>query len=66
MLGIKKGAKKWMRSRRYQRMREKKADLDRQLAEQRSHLQGKLCNEILWIGSKVVLEKLNDKSFQKR
>ena len=63
---VKKGAKKWMRSRRYQRIREKKADLDRQLADQRSRLQGKLCNEILRIGSQVVLEKLNYKNFQKK
>ena len=62
---VKKGAKKWVRSKRYNRLNERKAELDRKLTEQRKRLQGKLANETLLIGNQILMEKLSYKSLQK-
>ena len=62
---VKKGAKKWARSKRYLRLRGKKADLERGLSDHRKRLQGKLANQILQLGTSISLEKLSYKSFQK-
>ena len=62
---VKRGAKKWVRSKRYNRLNERKAELDRKLTEQRKRLQGKLANETLLIGNQILMEKLSYKSLQK-
>jgi hypothetical protein len=62
---VKKGSKKWNRSRRYQKLALKRKELDRRLASERKRAHGQLANEVLAQGKTVKTEKLSYRSFQK-
>jgi hypothetical protein len=61
----KKGAKVQVRSRHVQRLRARKADLERSLASERRREHGELANRLLAQGDVVKLEKISYRSFQK-
>lgn len=63
---IKKGAKKWIKSKRYRKVQYQKAEIERQQAAYRKSLHGQLVNDILRMGNVVNLEKLSYKAFQRR
>ena len=50
----KKGARKWKRSRRYQRLAEKRRERERRLAAERKRVHGELANRIVGQGNVVV------------
>jgi transposase len=61
----KKGQKKWVRSRRYQRLAEKRRERERRLAAERKRAHGELANRILAQGKTVKTEKLSYRAFQR-
>jgi putative transposase len=62
---VKKGKKKWKRSRRFQKLALKRKERERRLAAERKRSHGQLANRILAEGKTVKTEKLSYKSFQK-
>jgi len=62
---IKKGPKRWVRSRRYRGGLAKLANVHRRLAEHRKALHGKLANAILGRGKEIRTEKLSYRAFQR-
>ncbi len=62
---VKKGSKRWNRSRTYLKTRNSKANLERRLTAHRKSLHGELVNDILRSGDVIKLEKLSYKAFQK-
>jgi transposase len=62
---LKKGKKKWNRSKSYIKIGILKSNLERKLAAHRKSLHGELVNEILRNGNVIKLEKLSYKAFQK-
>jgi putative transposase len=62
---VKKGKKKWNRSRGYQMLSLKRKERERRLAAERKRSHGQLANQILAQGKTVKTEKLSYKSFQK-
>jgi putative transposase len=62
---VKKGKKKWKRSRRFQRLALKRKERERRLAAERKRSHGQLAHPILAQGNTVKTEKLSYKSFQK-
>ena len=62
---LKKGKKKWKRSRRFQKLALKRKERERRLAAERKRSHGQLANRILAEGKTVKTEKLSYKSFQK-
>ncbi len=61
----KKGKKRWVRSRRYQRLAEKRRERERRLAAERKRAHGELANRILAQGSTIKTEKLSYRAFQR-
>ncbi len=61
----KKGKKRWVRSRRYQRLAEKRRERERRLAAERKRAHGELANRILAQGSAIKTEKLSYHAFQR-
>jgi len=61
----KKGARKWNRSRRYQRLAEKRRERERRLAAERKRAHGELANRIVGQGNVVKTEKISSVAFQK-
>jgi hypothetical protein len=61
----KKGKKKWNRSRRYQRLAEKRRERERCLAAERRRAHGELANRILAQGTTIKTEKLSYRAFQR-
>jgi hypothetical protein len=62
---IKKGPKKWVRSKRYQKIQQGVAEKQRCLSETRKRMHGELANQVLSQGIFIRTEKLSYKSFQK-
>ena len=62
---VRKGAKKWNRSKRYQSLAIKRREQDRRLAAERKRSHGELTNCILVQGTTIKTEKISYKSFQK-
>ena len=62
---VKKGSRKWHRSKRYKKRQERIAEWQRKLAATRKKQHGELCNKVLSLGKIVSTEKLSYKSFQK-
>jgi len=62
---VKKGKKKWKRSRRFQKLALKRKERERRLAAERKRSHGQLANRILAEGKTVKTEKLSYRSFQK-
>lgn len=62
---VKKGSKQWKNSRRYLKLRAKKAEIERRLAASRKSLQGRLVNQVLSQGKHVKMEKVSLKAWQK-
>ena len=62
---LKKGAKRWRRSQRYQSLRQRVSEEQRKLAETRRKLHGKMANRVVGLGKNIRLEKLLYKSFQR-
>jgi transposase len=62
---VKKGQKRWDRSKTYLKVCNSKANLERKLAAHRKSLHGQLVNDILRTGNAIKLEKLSYKAFQK-
>jgi len=62
---IKKGPKRWVRSRRYRGGWARLANIHRRLAEHRKALHGKLSNNILGRGREIRTEKLSYRAFQR-
>lgn len=62
---IKKGKKKWNKSKTYLKSRDSKANLERRLTGYRKSLHGEMVNSILCEGDTFKLEKLSYKAFQK-
>jgi hypothetical protein len=62
---VKKGSKKWNRSKRYLRTQYKKAEIQRRQREHRKSLHGKLVNEVLRQGNHFKMEKVSVKAWQK-
>ena len=62
---VKKGPKKWKRSRRFQKLALKRKERERRLAAERKRSHGQLANRILAQGKTVKTEKLSYRSFQK-
>lgn len=63
---VKKGRKTWTRSRRYQRLAEKRRERERRLASERKRSHGALANRVLAQGKTVKAEKLSYRAFQRR
>ncbi|HTP24176.1 MAG TPA: hypothetical protein VMK12_00770, partial [Anaeromyxobacteraceae bacterium] len=61
----KKGARKWNRSRRYQRLAEKRRERERRLAAERKRAHGELANRIVGQGNVVKTEQISSVAFQK-
>lgn len=62
---VKKGAKRWTNSKTYLKTRQRKAEIERQLAAHRKSLQNQLAHEVFSLGNVVKLEKLSYKAFQR-
>jgi len=62
---VKKGAKKWVRSKTYLSLHSQVSKLSKKMKETRKKAHGELCNDILKIGTTVKTEKLSYKGFQK-
>jgi hypothetical protein len=63
---VKKGAKNWQKSQRQKRTEYQLSNIQRKTAAHRKSLHGKLVNEVLRIGSKIKLEKVSYKGWQRR
>ncbi len=61
----KKGKRKWNRSRRYQRLAEKRRERERRLAAERRRTHGELANRILAQGKTIKTEQLSYRAFQR-
>ena len=61
----KKGAKRWLRSERYQTRQVQLSELERCLAAARKRDHGELVNKILGLGNCIQIEKLSYKGLQK-
>ena len=62
---VKKGAKKWIRSKTWFKLKDRIADIQRRLAARRKQLHGIMINRIVRDSCKVSTEKLSYKAFQK-
>lgn len=62
---VRKGVKRWNRSKRYQALAIKRRERERRLAAERKRSHGELGNRILAQGTTIKTEKLSYKSFQK-
>ena len=62
---VKKGAKKWIRSRHYLELKDRVANLQRRMGARRKQLHGEMINRIVSRSYKVSSEKLSYKAFQK-
>lgn len=62
---VKKGSKKWNRSKRYLKIQNKKAEIQRRQQEHRKSLHGKLVNEVIVQGNHFKMEKVSVKAWQK-
>lgn len=62
---VKKGAKRWHKSRRQMRTEAKLADLQRRQAAYRKSLHGQLANHVLSMGNIIKTEKISYRAFQK-
>jgi transposase len=62
---VKKGKKKWVKSKRYLQTQARLAEIHRKLAAHRRSLQGRLVNSTLRMGDTFKLEKLSYKALQK-
>lgn len=62
---VKQGAKRWHKSKRYNKVSAALSEANRKQAEHRKSLHGQLVNEVLALGNTVKLEKLSYKAFQK-
>lgn len=63
---VKKGASKWICSKKYTTRRNAVSELQRQMAATRKRSHGELSNKILSIGTSIKTEKLSYKGFQKK
>ena len=63
---VKKGAKKWHRSKRYLTYQLKLSELCRKMQASRKRAHGELANHIIKLGKTIKTEKLSYKAFQKR
>ncbi len=61
----KKGRKRWNRSRRYQKVAEKRRERERRLAAERKRSHGELANRVLAQGDTIKTEKLSYRAFQR-
>lgn len=61
----KKGARKWHKSQRYQRLAAELAEQERRLAATRKKEHGTLANKVLGLGDVIQTEKLSYKAFQR-
>ena len=61
----KKGKRRWLRSRRYHRLAEKRRERERRLAAERKRAHGELANRILAQGKSIKTEKLSYRAFQR-
>lgn len=62
---VKKGSKKWNRSKRYLKIQHKKAEIQRRQQEHRKSLHGKLVNEVIRQGHHFKMERVSVKAWQK-
>lgn len=62
---VKKGARKWHKSKRYQRLATELAEQERRLAATRKKEHGTLANKVLGLGNLIQTEKLSYKAFQR-
>ncbi len=62
---VKKGSKKWNRSKRYLKAQDKKAEIQRRQQEHRKSLHGKLANKVIRQGNHFKIEKVSVKAWQK-
>jgi putative transposase len=62
---VRKGAKDWTRSGRYQRLARARKETERRLAGERKRAHGQLANRILSLGNVVKAEELSYRSFQR-
>jgi transposase len=62
---VKKGSKKWNKSKLYLKIQNKKAEIQRRQQEHRKSLHGKLVNEVIVQGNHFKMEKVSVKSWQK-
>ena len=62
----KKGARKWHRSKRYQRIAAEIAELERRLAATRKKEHGTLANQVLGLGTVIQTETLSYQALQRR
>ena len=62
---MKKGKKRWKRSRRYKRLAEERHEIERCIAAERKRAHGELANRILAQGNIVKTEKLSYRAFQR-
>jgi putative transposase len=62
---VRKGPKKWKRSRRFQRLAVKRKERERRLAAERKRSHSQLANRILAQGKTVKTEKLSYRAFQR-
>lgn len=62
---VKKGSKRWNRSKRYLKIQRKKAEIQRRQQEHRKSLHGKLVNEVIRQGSHFKMEKVSVIAWQK-
>lgn len=62
---VKKGSKKWNKSKRYLKTQNRKAEIQRRQQEHRKSLHGKLVNEVIRQGNHFKMEKVSVKAWQK-
>lgn len=62
---VKQGAKRWRHSKTYLKIRQRKAEIERQLTAHRQSLQNQLVHEVFSLGNVVKLEQLSYKAFQR-
>jgi putative transposase len=62
---VKKGSKRWHKSKRYQKTAAKKREIERKQAAQRKSSHGKLVNQTLKLGKHIKTEKVSVKAWQK-
>jgi putative transposase len=60
----KKGVRRWKRSRRYQKLADKRRERERRLAAERKRSHGELANRVLAQGDTIKTEKLSYRGFQ--
>lgn len=62
---VKKGSKKWNRSKRYLKIQLQKAEIQRRQQEHRKSLHGRLVNKVIRQGNHFKMEKVSVKAWQK-